>query len=132
LDALEQGLAASQRIFSRISIVLDRSARERDAKLLETRVADWKGHHFENFGELLLEARLRVTSSDILREYHVFLFEKILLCFKEAPIDPPKSAEAEGAQSTASRGSPLLLKGRVFLNVITQTVPVMVDLRRGT
>ncbi|KAJ3505158.1 hypothetical protein NLJ89_g7559 [Agrocybe chaxingu] len=104
---------------------------------------DWKGHHLENFGELLLDDIFVVTKSDIDREYHVFLFEKIILCCKEAIAQPAKGAKGvakngsilkkqlappplalPGGVGTPQKNTPLLLKGRIFLGNVTQAVPV--------
>ena len=112
-------------------------------KNLQSRVDDWKGHHLENFGQLLLDDIFTVTKSDIDREYHVFLFEKIILCCKEAPqLQPngrkvgksnsilkkqgtPTTLNSPGNISLAQRKTtPLLLKGRIFLGNVTQAVPV--------
>lgn len=82
-----------------------------------------------------------VTKSDIDREYHVFLFEKIILCCKEALQLPPTARGSKsnknnsilkkqvpptptGLGSLATRDNPLLLKGRIFLGNVTQAIPV--------
>lgn len=93
-----------------------------------------------NFGNLLLDDIFTVTKSEVDREYHVFLFEKIILCCKEA-LQPPPSGKRGGKnnsilkkQPAPSAGSvpgvpnkkkdtPLLLKGRIFLNNVTQAIP---------
>jgi cell division control protein 24 len=84
-----------------------------------------------------------VTKSDIDREYHVFLFEKIILCCKEAVAQPSKGAKGQkqngsllkkqaapsplslpGGVGKVQKDTPLLLKGRIFLGNVTQAVPV--------
>lgn len=112
-------------------------------KHLEGRIEDWKGHHLSNFGDLLLDDVFLVTKSEVDREYHVFLFEKIILCCKEAlqvpangkkvnktnsllkkqVVPTPLSLPGGGGQPK-KKGTPLLLKGRIFLNNVTQAVPV--------
>ena len=113
-------------------------------KLLERRVEDWKGHALSNFGELLLDDVFMVTKSEVDREYHVFLFEKIILCCKDATAPNPnrkvgKSNSILKKQSTSGppqpvgllasgaaakkKTTPLLLKGRIFLNNVTQATP---------
>lgn len=107
---------------------------------LECRIEDWKGHHISNFGELLLEDVFVVTKSDVDREYHVFLFQRIILCCKELALQP-QSAKKVGksnsilkkqasstpqiatASGKAKKNTPLLLKGRIFLNNVTQATP---------
>jgi cell division control protein 24 len=148
LDSLKQGAEAAQRITTKINEAHRRADNEQIVKALAKRITDWKGHHLENFGELLLEDKFSVTKSDIDREYHVFLFEKIILCCKEAPPGTPNGATvagrggktgkngsmlkkqpaplalATGGQSIALRDGPLLLKGRIFISNVTQAVPV--------
>jgi len=110
---------------------------------LQSRVEDWKGHHLENFGDLLLDDIFVVTKSDIDREYHVFLFEKIILCCKEATAQPTKGGKGQNKNSSilkkqgtptplslpggvgkTQKDTPLLLKGRIFLGNVTQAIPV--------
>lgn len=83
-----------------------------------------------------------VTKSDIDREYHVFLFERIILCCKEAQAVPAKGGKATskngsilkkqptplpltlpGGNGATQKNTPLLLKGRIFLGNVTQAVP---------
>lgn len=111
-------------------------------KALESRVEDWKGHHIANLGELLLDDVFTVTKSDVDREYHVFLFEKIILCCKEAVAASDRSSRKSGKSSSLlkkpngqltpsytgagaarKRTTPLLLKGRIFLNNVTGAKP---------
>ncbi|TFK20949.1 hypothetical protein FA15DRAFT_682330 [Coprinopsis marcescibilis] len=141
LESLKQGAEAASRITAKINEAHRRADNEQIVKSLAKRITDWKGHHLENFGELLLEDVFVVTKSDIDREYHVFLFEKIILCCKEALAQPPnvrgKNAKTNssilkkqpapptpGGQSIAQRDTPLLLKGRIFLGNVTQAVAV--------
>lgn len=114
-------------------------------KNLEGRIEDWKGHHLSNFGDLLLDDVFLVTKSEVDREYHVFLFEKIILCCKEALQPPPNSRQKVGKSNSLlkkqavpaplslpggpgqskKKSTPLLLKGRIFLNNVTQAVPTL-------
>ncbi len=75
------------------------------------------------------------------REYHVFLFEKIILCCKEyIPTGPngkkvnksnsilkkpgaPPALNIPGGASSKKKNTPLLLKGRIFLNNVTSASP---------
>ncbi|KAJ7218095.1 hypothetical protein GGX14DRAFT_495554 [Mycena pura] len=141
-EELKSGSEAAKRITDKINEAQRRAENEQTVKSLQSRVDDWKGHHLENFGELLLDDIFVVTKSDIDREYHVFLFEKIILCCKEALAAPPgkkvgksnsilKKQSAPPALSLPGgvgqpqrRNTPLLLKGRIFLGNVTQAVPV--------
>ncbi|KIM45448.1 hypothetical protein M413DRAFT_46858, partial [Hebeloma cylindrosporum] len=142
-DELKRGSEAAKRITDKINEAQRRAENEQTVKSLHSRIDDWKGHHLENFGELLLDDLFVVTKSDIDREYHVFLFERIILCCKEAVSQPskggkgtnkngsilkkqptPLSLSLPGGNGTPQKNTPLLLKGRIFLGNVTQAVPV--------
>ncbi|KAF9462334.1 hypothetical protein BDZ94DRAFT_737129 [Collybia nuda] len=143
-DELKRGSDAAKRITDKINEAQRRAENELTVKSLHSRIDDWKGHHLENFGELLLDDIFVVTKSDIDREYHVFLFEKIILCCKEAVVLPPGARPKVGKSNSilkkqpapppltlpggvgqpVKKTTPLLLKGRIFLGNVTQAVPV--------
>ncbi|KAJ7827589.1 Dbl homology domain-containing protein, partial [Mycena leptocephala] len=116
-NALKQGSEASKRVADRVNGAARRAETEQTVKSLQTRVDDWKGHNVDNFGELLLYDFFVVNKSDVDREYHVFLFEKILLLCKEISKDAPNR------KTFYARNTPLLLKGRIFVSSVTQVVP---------
>lgn len=146
LEDLKAGVAAAKRITDRINEEQRRAENKSTLKNLEGRVADWKGHHISNFGPLMLDDIFMVTKSEMDREYHVFLFEKIILCCKEylpagqnakkvgksnsilkkqgvpAPLNIPGGPGGSGKK----KNTPLLLKGRIFLNNVTSAVPKIV------
>lgn len=138
-EELRAGSAAAKRIADKINEAQRREENFQTVKNLECRVKDWKGHHLFNFGNLLLDDIFTVTKSEVDREYHVFLFEKIILCCKEALPPPPNgkkasknnsilkkqsmSSPAPGAVPNKDKDTPLLLKGRIFLNNVTQAIP---------
>lgn len=141
LEELKAGVAAAKRITDRINEEQRRAENKATVKSLEGRVEDWKGHHISNFGALLLDDIFTVTKSEMDREYHVFLFEKIILCCKEytptgpnakkvsksnsilkKPAPPPLNIPF-GQSGSKKRNTPLLLKGRIFLNNVTSAVP---------
>lgn len=140
-EELKAGQEATKRIADKINEAQRRAENEQTVKSLHTRVGDWKGHHLENFGELLLDDVFVVTKSEIDREYHVFLFEKIILCCKEAVTQPTKGGKGAnknsallkkqavppplilpGGNGKTQKNTPLLLKGRIFLGNVTQAV----------
>lgn len=133
---LQAGVDAAKRIADKVNEAQRREENFKKVQILEKRVKDWKGHHLSNFGNLLLDDIFTVTKSEVDREYHVFLFEKIILCCKEAISTPPGSKKAKNnsllkKQTTSSpvpatnkeKDTTLLLKGRIFLNNVTQAVP---------
>ncbi|KAA1471718.1 hypothetical protein DENSPDRAFT_880711 [Dentipellis sp. KUC8613] len=136
-DELKAGSAAAKRITDKINEAQRRAENVQTVQNLSTRVDDWKGHHVSQFGDLLLDDIFTVTKSEVDREYHVFLFERIILCCKEdlgpangkkvnksnsilkkpqtpTPLNTPSMAGPSKKKST-----PLLLKGRIYLNNVT-------------
>jgi cell division control protein 24 len=95
---LVQGAEACRRITDKVNEAQRRAENVATVKLLEKRVEDWKGHALSNFGELLLDDVFMVTKSDVDREYHVFLFEKIILCCKDATV--PGGAKKVGKSNS--------------------------------
>ncbi|KAG8811631.1 hypothetical protein FRC17_002372 [Serendipita sp. 399] len=145
-EELVEGAAVCKRIADKVNEAQRRAENVATVKLLEKRVEDWKGHALSNFGELLLDDVFMVTKSEVDREYHVFLFEKIILCCKDAtapssankkvgksnsilkkqstgPTAQPGGLLAGGAAAAKKKTTPLLLKGRIFLNNVTQATP---------
>ncbi|KAF9227457.1 hypothetical protein BS17DRAFT_694830 [Gyrodon lividus] len=139
-EELQAGSAAAKRITDKINEAQRRVENNQTVKNLEGRVKDWKGHHLSNFGNLLLDDIFTVTKSEVDREYHVFLFEKIILCCKEALQPPPNGKRGGKSNSILKKqptptapsvpgvpnkktDTPLLLKGRIFLNNVTQAIP---------
>lgn len=138
-DELRRGLEAAKRITDRINEAQRRSENLQTVDSLEARVEDWKGHHLSNFGDLILDDIFMVMKMDIDREYHVFLFEKIILCCKEVQPTQAITSGRKGSKSNSilkkqpmylpggvgarKRNTPLLLKGRIFLNNVTHTRP---------
>ncbi|CAL1707052.1 unnamed protein product [Somion occarium] len=139
LDELKQGLAAAKRIADKVNEEKRRAENRAAVKRLEGRVDDWRGHHVSNFGTVLLDDVFTITKSDIDREYHVFLFEKIILCFRELfpSTNGKKAGKSNGLLKTpgspwpinisspnlSKRGTPLLLKGRIYLQNVTSVIP---------
>jgi len=91
-----------------------------------------------------------VTKSDVDREYHVFLFEKIILCCKEVPLNAPNGSKKtgkngsllkkqaapaplslQGSAPSSRKTTPLVLKGRIFLGNVTQAMSVPAKMYGG-
>jgi cell division control protein 24 len=137
-EELKAGSAAAKRITDKINEAQRRAENLQTVQNLAARVDDWKGHHVSQFGELLLDDIFIVTKSEVDREYHVFLFERIILCCKEdtsAGINNKKVSksnsllkkpQANGPPTSGLVGgskkkmTPLLLKGRIYLNNVTE------------
>lgn len=139
---LVEGSASAKRVTDKINEAQRRAENIQTVQTLQMRVEDWKGHHLGNFGDLLLDDIFLVTKSEVDREYHVFLFEKIILCCKEAVVVPSKKVSKNnsllkkqqvpttplsgGSGLSKKKNTPLLLKGRIFLNNVTSASRVAV------
>ena len=135
---LEEGYAAVKRIAASINEVTDFKAKQATVKELMDRVEDWKGHEVDKFGDLWLDDNFIVTKGDIPRDFHVFLFDKMLLCCKEVT---PERKERKTSKNpsmlrkdkTASKSSmpekrKLALKGRIFVSNVNRTTVMPADL----
>ena len=144
-DELKAGSAAAKRITDKINEAQRRAENALTVQNLANRVDDWKGHHVSQFGDLLLDDIFTVTKSEVDREYHVFLFERIILCCKEdvnqgangkkvgksnsllkKPQTPVAPTTPTPAGPSKKKTTPLLLKGRIYLNNVTDAKSIMV------
>ncbi|WVN86432.1 uncharacterized protein L203_101596 [Cryptococcus depauperatus CBS 7841] len=125
---LEEASAAVKRIAASINEVTDFKAKQATVRELMERVDDWKGHEVERFGPLHLDDHFTVTKADQPREYHVFLFEKMMLCCKEIQPEKKKSGKNSSMlrkdRGISKSGPPekkkLALKGRIFVSNIKE------------
>ncbi|PWY98848.1 hypothetical protein BCV70DRAFT_192816 [Testicularia cyperi] len=130
-EELEEGLQVIRRITDKVNETSRLQENAQLVKELEWRVEDWKGHNIKTFGLLLLSDIFLVAKGDTEREYHVYLFEKILLCCKEILPTTQKKGNKNNSllkqkngttSATASGKKPkttLQLKGRIFINNVT-------------
>ncbi|WWD03525.1 hypothetical protein V865_001578 [Kwoniella europaea PYCC6329] len=123
---LEEASAAVKRIAASINEVTDFKAKQATVRELMDRVEDWKGHELDRFGDLWLDDHFTVTKADQPREYHVFLFEKMMLCCKEVMPERKKSSKNSSMlrkDKTISKSlekRKLALKGRIFVSNINR------------
>lgn len=131
---LEEGIAAVRRIAADIDETTDIKHKQETVRDLVDRVDDWKGHDPGKFGSLYLDDQFTVSKADSPRDYHVFLFEKMMLCCKD--IVPDKKAKSgknsnmlrkdkTSSKSQIQQKPRLALKGRIFVSNITaaQLIP---------
>lgn len=131
---LKEGLAS----ITRVTDAVNETTRQRENELavndLKERVEDWKGHDLSTFGQLVLEDTFTVVKNDSEREYHVYLFERIILCCKEVGIKLDKKASKQSMSlkknsqinntlaNGGKRKNTQQLKGRIFIaNVMSAT-----------
>ncbi|KAL3479113.1 hypothetical protein BJX99DRAFT_91131 [Aspergillus californicus] len=98
-------------------------------KELDGRVDDWKALKIDSFGDLLRFGTFTVikgdTGKDSEREYHIYLFERILLCCKDINPNKQKSRLVVGSKDKpgTGKGKPRLqLKGRIYMANVTDIV----------
>ncbi|KDE06306.1 hypothetical protein MVLG_03346 [Microbotryum lychnidis-dioicae p1A1 Lamole] len=128
---LQAGHAAIMRVTDRVNETKRREDMHQAVLDLGSRVDDWKGHDINSFGELLLMEPFVVIKNDTEREYIIYLFERIILCCKEAPPNPKDKKNSKSNSmirrpiptSSTRRPTMLLLKGRIFINNVTGAVP---------
>ena len=93
---------------------------------LKNRVEDWKGHEPEQFGELIFHEVLLITRSDHLNQsktYHVYFFERILLCCKATgPSTKKRFRKSKMSDKTGLWDSQLNLKGRILMSSVKDVV----------
>lgn len=104
-DELVEALTVIRRITDKVNETSRAQGNLEVMRSLAARVEDWKGHSLSSFGALLLSGIFVVSKGESEREFHVYLFERILLCCKE--IGTPHS---QGQTRSRSRGA--LLRGR--------------------
>ncbi|KAG9295693.1 hypothetical protein G9A89_001710 [Geosiphon pyriformis] len=120
-DEIEEGLRAIKRVTDRVNETRRKQENEAVVKDLEGRVEHWKGHNISSFGSLLLEDVFVMSKDDSEREYHVYLFERILLCCKETAKGNQRSTMLRNNNRRQKRAS-LQLKGRIYIHNITAVV----------
>ncbi|SCV73192.1 BQ2448_7117 [Microbotryum intermedium] len=120
---LKAGHAAIMRVTDRVNEMKRREENHQAVLDLRKRVEDWKGHDIDSFGELLLHDVFNVQKSDSEREYFVYLFERIILCCKEAGPVGRRSGRAGSVKGKPAgrKVSGLVLKGRIYVHNVTGT-----------
>ncbi|KAF3902644.1 Kalirin [Dactylellina cionopaga] len=117
-EDLEEGAKILIRINTKVNEEIGKFENAEVAEELKERVEDWKGHQLDHFGDLLLFGQFTVikgdAKGDIEREYHIYLFERILLCCKELGANK----KAKGAPKKPK----LQLKGRIFMQNVTDII----------
>ncbi|KAH6673238.1 Pleckstrin homology domain-containing protein [Halenospora varia] len=129
---LTAGIDAANRVLKEANEAVDQELRREAREDLEARVEDWKSHQIDHFGELLLHGHFPVVTgkSDGQKEYTIYLFERILLCCKDA--NPNKSKDKlmgnqkdkkdKNKNKEPNRNNKLQLKGRIFMTNVTEVL----------
>ncbi|KAJ1564977.1 hypothetical protein HK096_005270, partial [Nowakowskiella sp. JEL0078] len=92
--------------------------------LLE-RVDDWKALNPGDFGDLLIYDKFPMSSSDGKeKDYYVYLFDTILLCFKEVPLERKLVRRSRKDRNGADITSTYFLRGNISIIHISIVIDI--------
>lgn len=113
-------------VLNQANASIDRETRRAALIDVQERVDDWRALKIQQFGDLMLFGTFTIqkgdSGKDSEREYHLYLFEAILLCCKDVNQNKQKKIMGGNRErsTVTSKGKPkLMLKGRIFLANIT-------------
>lgn len=109
MKGIAHNVNETQRRIDNISIAND----------LRERLVDWKGHDMDGFGALLYDGVFPVIKAGSERTYHLYMFERIILCCKEV-VQSKKSMTLTTKKSKPPKPSNFTLKGRIYVTFITE------------
>lgn len=112
-----EGLETMKHITNRVNETQRRVENIAIVKELTEQLRDWRGHNLADFGELLHDGVFPVIKVGLEREYHLYLFENIILCCKEAV---PSKKSSMGLKRQKNKRVSLVLKGRIYMAYITK------------
>ncbi|TPX35050.1 hypothetical protein SmJEL517_g02390 [Synchytrium microbalum] len=119
-DELKKAEECTLRIADMINEAKRREENRRLKIRLATAVEDWKGLEIMEMGDLQLADRFLMEAHDIEREYHLFLFDKILLCCKEVPNNKKKVPAKKQRASQTDAVERFTLKGNIYIHSIAE------------
>ncbi|KAJ3391495.1 hypothetical protein HDU84_005870 [Entophlyctis sp. JEL0112] len=124
MDELKEACEAIKRVTEKLNELQRRDENERNRVELLERMDDWKGLQIHECGELLLADIFGISSNDIEKEYHLFLFERILLCCKKdsrgsnpAGARVPMQMRRKNSDSVVNNYR-YVLRGNIFMSSI--------------
>ncbi|KAL9115195.1 MAG: hypothetical protein Q9227_000989 [Pyrenula ochraceoflavens] len=126
---LQQAIKNVEETLDQANAAIDKEQRKMAFAEVSERVEDWRSLKIGTFGDLILFGTFTIqkgdSGKDSEREYHLYLFEAILLCCKGCK-DPNQNKQKKlmggnkEKSSLTAKGKPkLMLKGRIFLANIT-------------
>ncbi|KAL4921743.1 putative Rho guanyl nucleotide exchange factor [Aspergillus aurantiobrunneus] len=126
---ISRAIDSIQTVLDAANDAIDKEQLASAFKELDERVDDWKALKIDSFGELLRFGTFTVikgdSGKDSEREYHIYLFERILLCCKDINPNKQKSRLVGGSKDKphTGKGKPRLqLKGRIYMANVTDIV----------
>ncbi|KAI5788848.1 hypothetical protein DFH27DRAFT_486550 [Peziza echinospora] len=128
-EELKEGIAAIERVNGKVNEAIRKVDMTKVTEDLSSRVEEWKGHNIDQFGTLLLNGQFTVIKGDgkgdLEREYHIYLFQKILLCCKEVSMSKKQNKTMSMGKKNLPAGKKrtnLQLKGRIFMQNVTDII----------
>ncbi|KAJ3017791.1 UNVERIFIED_CONTAM: hypothetical protein HDU68_011481, partial [Siphonaria sp. JEL0065] len=118
---LKEGLESIKRVTEKLNEVQRRDDNEKTKLDLFARMDNWQGLSYEDFGSLLLTEKFTISASEQDREYHLFLFERILLCCKKQMFNTPAKKVGMRKKSDAGKEPEnylYQLRGNIYVHQI--------------
>lgn len=128
---LLSAVAVIQEVLMQADASIDKETRDEALLDLQERIEDWKTLQINTFGELLLVGSFMVMkegggpslSRTDEKEYHIYLFRRILIMCKDINANKPKN-KISSRPATSRTGKPRMnLKGRIYFTNITNITP---------
>ncbi|EXJ68659.1 uncharacterized protein A1O5_08453 [Cladophialophora psammophila CBS 110553] len=125
---LTSAIAIIQDVLMQADASIDKETRDDALQDLQERIDDWKQLQISALGELLLLGTFNVMKESAIRsdekEYHIYLFSRILVMCKDVNANKPKNRLANNKPALSLRGKPKMnLKGRIYFANVTQVIP---------
>lgn len=125
---LTSAIAIIQDVLKQADASIDKETRDDALQDLQERIDDWKQLQIQTFGELLLLGTFNVMKDSTLRsdekEYHIYLFSRILIMCKDVNANKPKNRLANNKPALSKSGKPKMnLKGRIYFTNVTAVSP---------
>jgi len=122
---LASAIEVIQDVLQQADASIDKESRDEALQDLKERIDDWKQLQPSTFGELLLLGSFNVmkdgSTKNEEKEYHIFLFSRILIMCKYVNINKQKNKLMGNNRAALSlRGKPKMnLKGRIYFTNVT-------------
>ncbi|KAI8811926.1 Dbl homology domain-containing protein, partial [Cladochytrium replicatum] len=124
-EDLKAGLDTVKRVGEHINEQKRRDENRHLKQDLVEKMEDWKNLNPDEFGELLLTDKFSMRTNDTDREYFIFLFERMLICCKDAGKKTRKSRGLTGGLSSSAQQPSMnvfQLRGNIDIRLVERVV----------